>query len=773
MGRAALREHMLLGARARATYLGRQRGTRNFGRMVSDAGHKGKAAKGRLLALLGWGSCPETKGSRSDCLGFGFAASGPSLLVEGLEGRHHRRRRLLLALLGLQHAQPLPLHGLLVLQRDRRVLLHDGPELVAGQRLHLHELLHSGIHGGHVVADQAQGPVVARRGNLLHVPVNGRGHLLRHLIAGHHAHDHVLLLPALQRPGADVRHAELRDHGLGHAGHLLQVPAGPGGDLGVPEEDLLGGAPPEGAHDAGLHLALGDQRRVVAGDEPRQPAGLAAGDQGDLLHGVVPGGQGGAEGVPHLVVGDQGLGLAVADGVAGQTRDDAVDGVVNLQAGDGLLVPAPREDGGLVEQVAQVRPGEAGGPHGDGVDGDVGVQRLVRGVHAEDRLAPADVGRVDSRLPVEPPWTQQRRVQDVRAVGGGEHDHAGVALEPVHLCQDLVQGLLTLVIPLADPGATGAPHGIDLIDEDEARGVLTGLLEEIANTAGTDTDEHLHELGPGAVEERHPSLASDGLGQQCLTSPRGAGQEHPLGDLRPHGGVLLGGLQEFHNLHQVLLGLVNPCHVLERHAGVGLHLEPRLCLPQPEPGLAPAPHPALRPAREEEQPPEQQQRERQVGDDAREVRGGVGPGHADGHALLRHDAQQLGLVGGGDLDLDELGAVAQLRADEQRVKGGAVGGEAHLLHPVQVQVLQESGVGHPPAHHHPVVNPGTLVLQGGRTGRLDGPGLLLHDRGRRVVVGREGRGLAQQSSTGDGGGPGGVGLGRGWSGLDAVHGSAE
>mmetsp|Transcript_90631 Transcript_90631/g.151622 ORF Transcript_90631/g.151622 Transcript_90631/m.151622 type:complete len:621 (-) Transcript_90631:202-2064(-) len=609
--------------------------------------------------------------------------------------------------------------------------------------------------------------------NFLDIAINGGCYLLRHLVTGHHAHNHILLLTVLQRPGSNIRHAKLGHHGLCHIGDLLQVAPSSSGDLSLSKYHLLSCTATKSAHDTSLELALGDKRRVIARDEPGQAPRLATRDEGHLLDRVVARSQGGAQGMPHLVVGDQGLRLAVLDGVALHPGNDAVDGIVNLRIRDLLLVPPSRKDGGLVHEVGQIRPRESRSPHRNDIHGDVVGQRLVLAVHRQDRLAAGDVWHIHRCLPVKTTRTKQRRVQNIWTIGRRQHNDSVVAIEPIHLSQDLVQCLLTLVIPLADPGTTGTAHGIDLIDEDEARGVLTGLLEEIANTAGTDTDEHLHELGPGAVEERHPSLASDGLGQQCLTSPRGAGQEHPLGDLRPHGGVLLGGLQEFHNLHQVLLGLVNPCHVLERHAGVGLHLEPRLCLPQPEPGLAPAPHPALRPAREEEQPPEQQQRERQVGDDAREVRGGVGPGHADGHALLRHDAQQLGLVGGGDLDLDELGAVAQLRADEQRVKGGAVGGEAHLLHPVQVQVLQESGVGHPPAHHHPVVNPGTLVLQGGRTGRLDGPGLLLHDRGRRVVVGREGRGLAQQSSTGDGGGPGGVGLGRGWSGLDAVHGSAE
>jgi hypothetical protein len=40
----------------------------------------------------------------------------------------------------------------------------------------------------------------------------------------------------------------------------------------------------------------------------------------------------------------------------------------------------------------------------------------------------------------------------------------------------------------------------------------------------------------------------------------------------------LGALQELHNLHEVLLGLLNTGNVVEHHTSVGLHLETRLAL---------------------------------------------------------------------------------------------------------------------------------------------------------------------------------------------------
>lgn len=51
---------------------------------------------------------------------------------------------------------------------------------------------------------------------------------------------------------------------------------------------------------AGAHLLLGDEGGVLAGDEPGEALGLAARDEGHLLHRVVAGGHAGAHSVAHL-----------------------------------------------------------------------------------------------------------------------------------------------------------------------------------------------------------------------------------------------------------------------------------------------------------------------------------------------------------------------------------------------------------------------------------------------------------------------------------------
>ena len=66
---------------------------------------------------------------------------------------------------------------------------------------------------------------------------------------------------------------------------------------------------------------------------------------------------------------------------------------------------------------------------------------------------PFDVRIVDDDLPVEPAGTHQGRIQDIRAVGRGDHDDALVRAEAVHLDEQLVEGLLPFVMPAAEARA--------------------------------------------------------------------------------------------------------------------------------------------------------------------------------------------------------------------------------------------------------------------------------------------------------------------------------
>ena len=184
----------------------------------------------------------------------------------------------------------------------------------------------------------------------------------------------------------------------------------------------------------------------------------------------------------------------------------------------------------------------------------------------EDGQAAAQVGARDDDATVEAARAQQRGIQHVGAVGRRDQDHALVALEAVHLHEQLVQRLLALVVTAAEAGAAMTPDRVDLVDEDDAGGVLLALQEEVAHARGADAHEHLDEVGAGDREERHARLARDGPREQGLARARRADQEHALGDSPAEPRELLRVAQEGDDLLELDLRLLDAGDVLEGDA---------------------------------------------------------------------------------------------------------------------------------------------------------------------------------------------------------------
>src|SRR5215212_5947048 len=125
-----------------------------------------------------------------------------------------------------------------------------------------------------------------------------------------------------------------------------------------------------------------------------------------------------------------------------------------------------------------------------------------------------------------------------------------------------------------------AAYGVELVDEDDRRGVLARLLEEIPDAAGAHSHEQLHELGGAQGKERNPRLARHSPRQQRLARARGSHQQHALRGRPAQASVLVGVLEEVHDLDQLVFGLVYASYVVEG--------DPRLALLVVAPGAAPA-----------------------------------------------------------------------------------------------------------------------------------------------------------------------------------------
>ena len=198
---------------------------------------------------------------------------------------------------------------------------------------------------------------------------------------------------------------------------------------------------------------------------------------------------------------------------------------------DGALVGARGEQRRFVHQVGEIGAGESRRAARDVRGLHVFAERNLAHVHAQDLLAATHVGQRHHDLAVEAARAQQRRIEHVGTVGGGDDDDAFVAFEAVHLDQQLVEGLFAFVMTAAEAGAAMTADRVDFVDEDDAGRVLLRLLEHVAHARGADADEHFDEVGTGNREERHLGFAGDGAREQRLAGARRAHHEHALRNL--------------------------------------------------------------------------------------------------------------------------------------------------------------------------------------------------------------------------------------------------
>ena len=386
-----------------------------------------------------------------------------------------------------------------------------------------------------MLPEQLDGPLQPRTHDLLDLRVDHPGGFLGVvLVPGDFLaqKDRFLLLAVGDRT-QDVAHAPLAYHLARQVGGLLDVVLGAGGGFVV--DDRLRGVAAHGDADPIQQPRLAARIVVLLRQRKGDPQRPPVRDDGHLVERV---------GMLQVVVQQRMTGLVVGGhlpllrlhhlGAPRHPHHDLVTGLLEVDHLHPFLVLARRQQRRLVDDVGQIGAGGAWSGARHPVQVDAGRNRNLLDVDAEDLLATAHVRHVHHHLAVEPAGTQQRGIQYVGPVGGGDDDHALLGVEAVHLHQHLIEGLLTLVVAPAVACATGAADRVELVDEQDAGGVLAALFEQVAYPAGAHAHEHLDEIGAGHVEEGYVGLAGDRLRQQGLAGARHAYQQHALGNARSH-----------------------------------------------------------------------------------------------------------------------------------------------------------------------------------------------------------------------------------------------
>ena len=200
-----------------------------------------------------------------------------------------------------------------------------------------------------------------------------------------------------------VGHAPPHHHGAGQLAGLLDVAGGAVRHAFLAILDDLGGLAGHGHGQLLLGLVLVEVQAVHFRQGHHHPKRAAARDDRGLVDRIALRQRQPDDGVARLVIGGQALFFLVhRHGAALRAHQHLVLGVLEVAVRDHAPVLAGRGQRRLVDQVRQIGAREAGRAARDGLDVDVGGQRHVLHVDAQDALAARDVGVGHHDLTAEP-----------------------------------------------------------------------------------------------------------------------------------------------------------------------------------------------------------------------------------------------------------------------------------------------------------------------------------------------------------------------------------
>ena len=324
-------------------------------------------------------------------------------------------------------------------------------ELLAGHSLVLKEILGDGNELFAVLAED----LLAKLGSLVEDALDlgvdeGGGILGVALCSAEIAADEDALAGAVEGDGTEfIAHTVNGDHIAGNARCLLDITGCACGN--IVKEELFGNASAKAHNDIFKHFAAGTEVfQILLRTEEGEAACHTAGNDRDIVDRVGMLEILAGNGVTCLVVSGE-LSCLVADLLALLlgTHLNLQYGLFNLGHSDEAASVANSHQRGLVHKVFKVCAGKAGSSLCDGVEVNIVAQWLALGVDAENGFASADIGKTNINLTVKATGTEKGIIKNVCAVGGRHNDYAVIIAEAVHFNQQLVEGLLALIVTAA------------------------------------------------------------------------------------------------------------------------------------------------------------------------------------------------------------------------------------------------------------------------------------------------------------------------------------
>src|SRR6056300_682954 len=334
------------------------------------------------------------------------------------------------------------------------------------------------------------------------------------------------------------------------------VRGGTSGDLVLPIDNLLRSTTPESHLDLGEEVLLRVHRRVsilLIGLEESDTTRSTPRNDGDFAHRVIVRYEDTHDGMSSLVVRHEFLLTERELYITLSTHDDALIDILHNVIRDHTLTITNSADGTLVHEVREVGTRETRRLLGDVLKVHILREVLVPRVDTEDLLTTLNTGKSNLNLAVEATWTEEGVIEDVDAVRRSDDHDSSLVVETIHLSEELVDGLLTIIIGRHVSTTTLLTDSINLIDEHDTRLILSCLLEKFAYALGSNTYEHLNEVGGRALDEGDIRLTSNGSGEESLTSTWSTSEEGTTRNLSTTSKVAFRFLEEVHNLLKFLL----------------------------------------------------------------------------------------------------------------------------------------------------------------------------------------------------------------------------
>ena len=187
-------------------------------------------------------------------------------------------------------------------------------------------------------------------------------------------------------------------------------------------------------------------------------------------------------------------------------------------------------------------------------------------MNLQDLFSSLQIRQFHRDSPVKTSRTKEGRIQGIRTVGRCQDDNTFRTVKSIHLGQQLVQCLLSLIVA-ADIAVTLFTDRINLIDKYDTRCFFVRLFEQVTHFCGTHTYEHLHELRSGDGEKRYVCLTGYCFCKQGFTGPRRTYQQRSLRHLCTDILIAFRMVQIIYDLCQQLFRFILTCHIRELDTG--------------------------------------------------------------------------------------------------------------------------------------------------------------------------------------------------------------